>query len=183
MAGRDTERNLRRLAPFGRLAAEQAWLFYLSGVGAEREVADDLLEVLLFERAAMRGEMKSIRDSTRKAHWTRNVDSYRRSSTKRADRSRRLDDSSTVQKTVHGSRKDCRIFVNGGSAHTKDGTNAQRSAGSFDGSRASSTKSSMKISSSSASMSLSSSWSTSRGSISSRSSRVVRSRSRKLSNS
>ena len=51
MTGRDTERTLRRLAPLDPRAAEQAWLFYLSGVGAERELASDLLDVLLFQRA------------------------------------------------------------------------------------------------------------------------------------
>lgn len=45
----DTEEKLRKLAPLGRHRADVGWLFYLAGEGPERQEADELIDVLLFQ--------------------------------------------------------------------------------------------------------------------------------------
>lgn len=51
MANRETEEKLRKLESLDRENANLNWLFYLSGEGAERELADQLLDVQLFRQA------------------------------------------------------------------------------------------------------------------------------------
>ena len=46
---RDTEEKLRKLAPLGKRKADLAWSFYLSGEGEERQEADELLDLFLFQ--------------------------------------------------------------------------------------------------------------------------------------
>ena len=46
----EVEERLRRLASVSSNAADSSWLLYLAGQGAERDEADDLLDVVLFQR-------------------------------------------------------------------------------------------------------------------------------------
>ena len=48
--GPHTLEKLRKLAPVGRRKADLGWLFYLSGEGEERQSADELLDILLFQQ-------------------------------------------------------------------------------------------------------------------------------------
>lgn len=45
------EEKIRKLAPLGKSKADLAWLFYLSGEQGEREAAENLLDVQLFQQA------------------------------------------------------------------------------------------------------------------------------------
>ena len=47
---RDTEEKLRKLAPVDPRNADLSWLFYLSGELEERQLADELLDIFLFQR-------------------------------------------------------------------------------------------------------------------------------------
>lgn len=47
---RETEEKLRKLAPIGTKKADLSWLFYLSGEGKERQSADELIDILLFQK-------------------------------------------------------------------------------------------------------------------------------------
>ena len=49
MTNRDTEEKLRKLAAIDAGAAERGWLLYLSAEGKDRELADDLLDVILYQ--------------------------------------------------------------------------------------------------------------------------------------
>jgi len=51
MANRETEEKIRKLAALDGRTAVSSWLFYLSGEGDERQLADDLIDVLLFRSA------------------------------------------------------------------------------------------------------------------------------------
>jgi len=51
MTNLNTEEKLRKLAPLGDRKADLAWLYYLSGEGNERQEADDLLDILLYQKA------------------------------------------------------------------------------------------------------------------------------------
>ncbi len=44
-----TLEKLRKLASVGSRKADENWLFYLSGEGEERQEADELLDILLFQ--------------------------------------------------------------------------------------------------------------------------------------
>ena len=46
---REIEEKLRKLAPLGRKKADLGWLFYLSGETEERQSADELIDILLFQ--------------------------------------------------------------------------------------------------------------------------------------
>jgi hypothetical protein len=59
MLTRETEEKLRKLAPVGRRNADLNWLFYLSGEGKERQSADELIDILLFQRI-QKGYKKEI---------------------------------------------------------------------------------------------------------------------------
>jgi hypothetical protein len=50
MERKDTEEKLRKLAPEGRRNADLAWLLYLSGENKERQAADELIDILLFQK-------------------------------------------------------------------------------------------------------------------------------------
>lgn len=50
MTSRETEEKLRKLGSVDPEAARLGWQFYLSGEGAERELADDLIDVLLSQK-------------------------------------------------------------------------------------------------------------------------------------
>jgi hypothetical protein len=50
MTNRETEEKIRKLASLDPRGAASSWLFYLSGEGEERELADDLLDVLLHQK-------------------------------------------------------------------------------------------------------------------------------------
>lgn len=50
MTSRETEEKLRKLASVNRKQANLGWLFYLSGEGEERDQADQLIDVLLFQK-------------------------------------------------------------------------------------------------------------------------------------
>lgn len=50
MTNRETEEKLRKLAAIDKSAAERNWQFYLSGEGDDRELADDLIDVHLFQK-------------------------------------------------------------------------------------------------------------------------------------
>ncbi len=50
MASPESEEKLRKLAPVGPKRADLGWLFYLSGEGKERQEADELLDILLFQK-------------------------------------------------------------------------------------------------------------------------------------
>jgi hypothetical protein len=52
MTTRETEEKLRKLAAIDTGSADRNWRFYLSGEGAERQEADDLIDILLFQRLA-----------------------------------------------------------------------------------------------------------------------------------
>ena len=45
-----TLEKLRKLAPLGSRKADQGWLLFLSGEGEERDQADELLDILLFQQ-------------------------------------------------------------------------------------------------------------------------------------
>ena len=47
-----TEEKLRKLASRGRRKADLDWLFYLSSEGEERQSADELLDILLFQKVS-----------------------------------------------------------------------------------------------------------------------------------
>ena len=47
---RDTEEKLRKLAPVDPRKADLSWLFYISGELEERQLADELLDIFLFQR-------------------------------------------------------------------------------------------------------------------------------------
>jgi len=49
MTHREVEEKLRKLAPLGQARADLSWLFYLSGEGKERQAADELVDILLFQ--------------------------------------------------------------------------------------------------------------------------------------
>ena len=51
MTNRNTEEKLRKLAALDPRFADKNWLFYLAGMGEERDEADDLIDVLLFQNA------------------------------------------------------------------------------------------------------------------------------------
>jgi len=51
MTNHNTEEKLRKLAALDPRFADKNWLFYLAGTGEERDEADDLLDVLLFQNA------------------------------------------------------------------------------------------------------------------------------------
>lgn len=51
MASRETEEKVRKLAAVDPRGAAASWLFYLSGEGDERQLADDAIDVLLFQKA------------------------------------------------------------------------------------------------------------------------------------
>jgi len=51
MTSPEIEEKLRKLAPLGSKKADLGWLFYLSGEGKERQSADELLDILLFQKA------------------------------------------------------------------------------------------------------------------------------------
>ncbi len=46
---RETEEKLRKLASVGRRKADLGWLFFLSGEAEERQSADELIDILLFQ--------------------------------------------------------------------------------------------------------------------------------------
>ena len=46
---REIEEKLRKLAPLGTRKADLGWLFYLSGEAEERQSADELIDILLFQ--------------------------------------------------------------------------------------------------------------------------------------
>lgn len=50
MAIRETEEKLRKLASVGSKNADVGWLLYLSGEAEERQSADELLDILLFQK-------------------------------------------------------------------------------------------------------------------------------------
>lgn len=50
MTNRETEEKLRKLASVERSSANDNWRFYLSGEGDERGLADELIDVRLFQR-------------------------------------------------------------------------------------------------------------------------------------
>jgi len=50
MTSRETEEQLRKLAALDKQAAKANWLHYLSGQGAERQLASDLIDVQLFQK-------------------------------------------------------------------------------------------------------------------------------------
>jgi len=50
MTNRETEEKLRKLAAIDRGAADANWLHYLSGEGEERQLADDLIDVQLYQK-------------------------------------------------------------------------------------------------------------------------------------
>ncbi len=50
MTNRETEEKLRKLAAIDRPIATAGWHFYLSGQGEERQFADDLIDVLAFQK-------------------------------------------------------------------------------------------------------------------------------------
>lgn len=50
MTSPETEEKLRKLAPLGHKPADLSWLLYLSGEGKERESADELIDILLFQK-------------------------------------------------------------------------------------------------------------------------------------
>ncbi|MDA2934221.1 hypothetical protein MYX82_07745, partial [Acidobacteria bacterium AH-259-D05] len=49
MTDPQVEEKLRKLAPLSRKKANLGWLFYLSGETQERQAADELLDILLFQ--------------------------------------------------------------------------------------------------------------------------------------
>ena len=51
MTNPETEEKLRKFAAVDRKKADLSWLFYLSGEGQERQSADELIDVLLFQKA------------------------------------------------------------------------------------------------------------------------------------
>lgn len=59
MTNRETEEKLRKLESINRDQADLSWLFFLSGEGAERDLADQLLDVQLFQQA-QKGYRKGI---------------------------------------------------------------------------------------------------------------------------
>ncbi len=50
MTNPDTEEKLRKLASVEKLSADRNWTYYFSGEGDERGLADDLIDVHLFQR-------------------------------------------------------------------------------------------------------------------------------------
>lgn len=50
MTDRETEEKLRKLASVGKRNADMGWLFYLSGEGEERQEADELIDMLLYQK-------------------------------------------------------------------------------------------------------------------------------------
>jgi len=50
MTSIETEEKLRKLAPIDAKKADLSWLFYLSGEGEERQGADELLDILLYQK-------------------------------------------------------------------------------------------------------------------------------------
>ena len=50
MASQETEEKLRKLAAVGTKRADLGWLFFLSGEGKERQTADELIDILLFQK-------------------------------------------------------------------------------------------------------------------------------------
>lgn len=50
MTSRETEEKLRKLASLDSKKADSGWLFYLSGEGEERTEADELIDILLFQK-------------------------------------------------------------------------------------------------------------------------------------
>jgi len=51
MTNRDVEEKLRKLAAIDGKDADLDWLFYISGEGKERQDADDLFDIFLFQKA------------------------------------------------------------------------------------------------------------------------------------
>ncbi len=49
MTSHDTEEKLRKLASLGKQKADLNWLFYLSGEAEDRQAADELLDIILFQ--------------------------------------------------------------------------------------------------------------------------------------
>ena len=52
MIHRETEHTLRKIAPLDRRNADAAWLNYIVSDGEDRELAGDLIDLLLWQRAA-----------------------------------------------------------------------------------------------------------------------------------
>lgn len=50
MPSREAEEKLRKLAPVEERKADLSWLFYLSSEGEERQAADELFDIFLFQR-------------------------------------------------------------------------------------------------------------------------------------
>ncbi len=50
MTNRETEEKLRKLAAIDSTAANDSWQFYLSGEGDDRGLADDLIDVHLYQK-------------------------------------------------------------------------------------------------------------------------------------
>lgn len=50
MTNPETEEKLRKLVPVDSKKADLSWLLYLSGEGKERESADDLIDILLYQK-------------------------------------------------------------------------------------------------------------------------------------
>jgi len=50
MTSPETEEQLRKLAALDKEAAKANWLHYLSGQGAERQLASDLIDVQVFQK-------------------------------------------------------------------------------------------------------------------------------------
>ncbi len=50
MTNPETEEKIRKLVPIDPKKADASWLFYLSGEGDERQLADNLIDVLLFQK-------------------------------------------------------------------------------------------------------------------------------------
>lgn len=55
MVHRELEEKLRKLAPLGDETADLGWLFYLSGEGEERQFADELIDILLYQAVSKAG--------------------------------------------------------------------------------------------------------------------------------
>jgi len=50
MVSRETEEKIRKLAAIDKKIADSSWLFYLSGEGEERKSADELIDMLVFQK-------------------------------------------------------------------------------------------------------------------------------------